>query len=168
MEISPQCFVITDYMSQFLWECGGFALIIDYGHEREKSDTFRAFCKHKLHDPLSKPGTADLTADVDFLSIKEIAQKDNRLITFGPVTQRRFLRSLGIDVRLKMLLQNATGDQKQQIESGYHMITDEDKMGNCFKVLSLFPFVLKNHLARWPVAGFEDEIKSTDKADSSK
>ncbi|XP_014475689.1 PREDICTED: NADH dehydrogenase [ubiquinone] complex I, assembly factor 7 homolog [Dinoponera quadriceps] len=167
VEISPQCFVIMDYMSQFLWECGGFALVIDYGHEREKSDTFRAFSRHKLHDPLLKPGTADLTADVDFLSMKEIAQKDNRLITFGPVTQKRFLKSLGIDLRLKMLLQNATSAQKQQIESGYHMITDEDKMGSCFKVLSLFPFILKDHLTKWPVVGFgEDEVKPRGKADS--
>lgn len=144
-------------MSQFLWECGGFALVIDYGHEGEKTDTFRAFYQHKLHDPLLNPGIADLTADVDFSSMKEIAEKDNRLITFGPVTQRKFLKSLGIDLRLKMILQNATNVQKQQIESGYHMITDEDKMGNCFKVLSFFPFVLKDHLKKWPVAGFENQ-----------
>lgn len=144
-------------MSQFLWECGGFALVIDYGHTREKSDTFRAFYQHKLHDPLLNPGTADLTADVDFLSMKEIAEKDDRLITFGPVTQREFLKSLGIDLRLQMLLQNATITQKEQIKSGYHMITDKDKMGDCFKVLSLFPFVLKDHLKKWPVAGFVDE-----------
>lgn len=157
MEISPQCSVIIDYMSQFLWECGGFALVIDYGHEREKTDTFRAFSQHKLHDPLLNPGTADLTADVDFLSMKEIAQKNDRLLVFGPVTQRKFLKSLGIDLRLKIILQNATGVQRQQIEWGYHMIIDEDKMGNCFKVLSFFPFVLKDHLKKWPVAGFMDE-----------
>ncbi|KYQ57178.1 hypothetical protein ALC60_03844 [Trachymyrmex zeteki] len=160
VEISPQCSVIIDYMSQFLWEHGGFALVIDYGHEREKTDTFRAFCEHKLHDPLLNPGTADLTADVDFLLLKEIAQKDDRLITFGPVTQRKFLKSLGIDLRLKMILQNASSNQKEYIESGYRMITDEDKMGNCFKVLSLFPFVLKDHLNKWPVAGFEDDNKT--------
>ncbi|XP_019884478.1 protein arginine methyltransferase NDUFAF7, mitochondrial [Camponotus floridanus] len=157
VEVSPQCSIIIDYMSQFLWECGGFALVIDYGHEGEKTDTFRAFYQHKLHDPLLNPGTADLTADVDFSLMKEIAEKDNRLITFGPVTQRKFLKSLGIDLRLKMILQNATNVQKQQIESGYHMITDEDKMGNCFQVLSFFPFVLKDHLKKWPVAGFENQ-----------
>ncbi|XP_012535613.1 protein arginine methyltransferase NDUFAF7 homolog, mitochondrial [Monomorium pharaonis] len=160
VEMSPQCSVTIDYVSQFLWEHGGFALVIDYGHEREKTDTFRAFRQHKLHDPLLNPGTADLTADVDFLLIKEIAQKDNRLITFGPVTQRKFLKNLNIDLRLKMILRNATKTQKEQIESGYHMITDEDKMGNCFKVLSLFPSVLKDHLKKWPVAGFEDESKT--------
>ncbi|KAL0117599.1 hypothetical protein PUN28_010419 [Cardiocondyla obscurior] len=160
VEISPQSSVIMDHMSQLLWEHGGFALIIDYGHEREKTDTFRAFCQHKLHDPLLNPGTADLTADVDFLLLKEIAEKDDRLIVFGPVTQRKFLKSLGIDLRLKIILQNATNTQKEQIESGYRMITDEDKMGNCFKVLSVFPFVLKSHLKKWPVTGFEDENKT--------
>lgn len=148
--------MIIDYLSQFLWECGGFALVIDYGHEREKTDTFRAFYQHKLHDPLLNPGIADLTADVDFLSMKEIANKDNRLIAFGPITQRKFLKNVGIDLRLKLILQNATDNEKQQLQSGYHMITDEDKMGNCFKVLSLFPSILKNHLQKWPVAGFEN------------
>lgn len=148
-------------MSQFLWECGGFGLVIDYGHEGEKSDTFRAFCQHKLHDPLSNPGIADLTADVDFLSMQKIAHRNDRLITFGPVTQRKFLKNLGIDLRLQMILKNATSIQNQQIKSGYHMITDEDKMGNCFKVLSLFPFILKDHLKKWPVAGFEDVENQT-------
>jgi len=37
------------------------------------------------------------------------------------------------------------------------MIIDEDKMGNCFKILSFFPFVLKDYLKNWPVGGFEDE-----------
>jgi len=157
VEISPQCSVIIDYLSQFLWECGGFALVIDYGHEREKMDTFRAFYQHKLHDPLLKPGTADLTADVDFLSMKEIAEKDNRLITFGPITQRNFLKSIGIDLRLKIILKNATDTQKQQIQSGYHIVTDKDKMGDCFKVLSFFPSVLKDHLKKWPVVGFENK-----------
>ncbi|EZA50348.1 MidA-like protein, mitochondrial [Ooceraea biroi] len=160
VEISPQCSVMMDHLSQFLYECGGFALVIDYGHEREKTDTFRAFCQHKLHDPLLKPGTADLTADVDFLSMKEVAEKDDRLITFGPVTQRTFLQNTGIDLRLKIILQNATDTQKQHIQSGYHMITDKDKMGDCFKVLSLFPFILKDHLKKWPVAGFEDETEA--------
>ncbi|XP_020293289.1 protein arginine methyltransferase NDUFAF7 homolog, mitochondrial isoform X2 [Pseudomyrmex gracilis] len=160
VEISPECLVTIDYMSQFLWECGGFALVIDYGHEREKTDTFRAFRQHKLHDPLLDPGTADLTADVDFLSMKEIAEKDNRSIVFGPITQREFLKCLGIDLRLKMILQNASVIQKQQIKSGYHMIIDEDKMGNCFKVLVFFPSILKNYLTKWPVAGFTNEVKS--------
>ena len=146
--------VITEHLSTFLQQFGGFALIVDYGHDGDKTDTFRAFRNHKQHDPLVDPGTADLTADVDFSLVKKIAEKENRLISFGPVDQRNFLKQLGIDVRLQMLLGIATEEQKREMESAYHMIMDEDKMGKCFKFLSLFPSVLKEHLTKWPVAGF--------------
>lgn len=53
-------------------EYGGLALIADYGHDGESKDSFRAFKKHKLHDPLVEPGSADLTADVDFNALKEV------------------------------------------------------------------------------------------------
>ncbi|KAG7199983.1 hypothetical protein KM043_014408 [Ampulex compressa] len=160
IEISPSSMVTVDYITQFLWENGGFALFIDYGHNGEKMDTFRAFCRHKLHDPLLNPGSADLTADVDFSLIKKIAEKDDRMVTFGPITQRDFLKNLGIDVRLQRLLKSASDEQKHHIEHGYHMITDVDKMGQRFKVLSIFPFVLKDHLQKWPVAGYPLEKKS--------
>nr|XP_031839956.1 protein arginine methyltransferase NDUFAF7, mitochondrial isoform X2 [Nomia melanderi]XP_031839957.1 protein arginine methyltransferase NDUFAF7, mitochondrial isoform X2 [Nomia melanderi] len=154
IEISPQSLVIVDYIAQYLWEYGGFALICDYGHNDDQTDTFRAFSKHKVHDPLLHPGTADLTADVDFAAIKNVAEKDNRLITFGPIAQACFLKNLGIDVRLKILLQNATKEERERLESGYRMIMDDDKMGKRFKVLSLFPFVVKEYFQKLPVAGF--------------
>ena len=36
------------------------------------------------------------------------------------------------------------------------MMVDEDKMGERFKLFSLFPSVLKEHLVRYPVSGFVD------------
>ncbi|XP_015434992.1 PREDICTED: NADH dehydrogenase [ubiquinone] complex I, assembly factor 7 homolog [Dufourea novaeangliae] len=154
IEVSPQSLVLVDYMAQYLWECGGFALICDYGHSGDKTDTFRAFCRHKAYNPLLNPGIADLTADVDFAAIKRIAEKDDRLITFGPVPQACFLRCLGIDVRLKKLLRNASKDAHEQLESGYQTIMDEDKMGKRFKILSLFPSILKEYFQEFPVTGF--------------
>ena len=160
MEISPESLVIIDYIAEHLWECGGVALICDYGHNGDKTDTFRAFSQHKVHDPLSRPGSADLTADVDFAALRKVAAKDNRLIAFGPVTQTSFLKSLGIDVRLEMLLKNATKEEREHLESGYRMIMDSDKMGTCFKVLSLFPSIVKDILQNVPVAGFYSEGKN--------
>ncbi|CAK9825793.1 Protein arginine methyltransferase NDUFAF7, mitochondrial [Anthophora retusa] len=154
VEISPESLVIIDYIANFLWEYGGFALICDYGYNGDKTDTFRGFSRHTVHDPLLRPGTADLTADVDFALLKKIAEKDDKLITFGPVTQASFLTNLGIHMRLKMLLQNVSQEERKSLESGYHMIMDEDKMGARFKVLSLFPSVLKEFLEKIPVAGF--------------
>ncbi|XP_076291709.1 protein arginine methyltransferase NDUFAF7, mitochondrial [Lasioglossum baleicum] len=154
VEVSPQTLVTVEYIAQYLQECGGFAWICDYGHSGDKTDTFRAFSQHKLHDPLSYPGTADLTADVDFAVIKKVAEKDNSLLTFGPITQACFLKNLGIDVRLQMLLQNASEEVRKRLESEYEMIMDESKMGSKFKVLSLFPFILKDHFQKLPIAGF--------------
>ncbi|XP_011298325.1 NADH dehydrogenase [ubiquinone] complex I, assembly factor 7 homolog isoform X2 [Fopius arisanus] len=158
VEISPQTLSIIDYLATFLQECGGFSLIADYGHSGEKTDTFRAFKDHKQQDPLDNPGNADLTADVDFSSIRKIATRDNRTIIFGPVEQREFLMQLGIDVRLNMLLQKCPKEHRQELEAGYHMIIDEDKMGTCFKMLAMFPAVLKEHLTKYPVTGFFEKI----------
>lgn len=154
IEISPETLVIVDYIADFLWEHGGFSLICDYGHNGDKTDTFRGFFQHKIHDPLLHPGTADLTADVDFAAIKKIAEKDDRLIAFGPVNQSNFLQNLGIDVRLQMLLKNVSEEKKKSLKSQYHMIMDEDKMGTRFKVLSLFPSILKEYYTKIPVVGF--------------
>ncbi|XP_017756410.1 PREDICTED: NADH dehydrogenase [ubiquinone] complex I, assembly factor 7 homolog isoform X2 [Eufriesea mexicana] len=154
VEISPESLVIVDHIADFLWECGGFALICDYGHNGDKTDTFRGFSQHKVHDPLLHPGSVDLTADVDFAAIKKIAEKNNRLITFGPVTQASFLQNLGINVRLQILLQNVPKEEIESLKSGYHMIMDENKMGTRFKVLSLFPSILKEYFRKVPVAGF--------------
>ncbi|XP_034189332.1 protein arginine methyltransferase NDUFAF7, mitochondrial [Osmia lignaria lignaria] len=160
IEVSPQTLVIIDHIAEYLWECGGFALICDYGHSGDKTDTFRAFLQHKIHDPLVRPGIADLTADVDFAAIKKVAEKNNRLITFGPVTQASFLKNLGIDVRLQMLLKNISEGEREQLESEYQMIMDENGMGTRFKVLSLFPSILKEYFQPLLIAGFYDKYKT--------
>ncbi|XP_043253516.1 protein arginine methyltransferase NDUFAF7, mitochondrial [Colletes gigas] len=157
VEVSPQSLLTVEYIAQYLTEWGGFALICDYGHNGDKSDTFRAFFQHKIHDPLLHPGTADLTADVDFKAITEVAKKDNKLITFGPVTQASFLKNLGIDVRLQILLKRASEEERKHLESEYQMIMDEDKMGRRFKVLSLFPSILKCYFEKLPVSGFSNK-----------
>lgn len=54
-----------------------------------------------------------------------------------------------------MLLKNCRSDKgREDILSGYHMIMDSDKMGECFKVASFFPAVLNEYLQQFPVAGF--------------
>lgn len=79
---------------------GGIGIVIDYGHEGTKEDTFRGFLQHKLHDPLVDPGTADLTTDVDFSLIKKLFHE--KAMICGPVNQRDFLSRIGIDYRLQV------------------------------------------------------------------
>lgn len=156
IEYSLESDQIIEHISYRLEEHGGFALIMDYGHIGDKTDTFRAFKNHQLHDPLCDPGTADLTADVDFQHIMKIAETDNRLITFGPVQQGDFIARLNGAERLDILLQAAGSDENvAKLKSGYNMLTQADKMGERFNFLSMFPSVLQKHLKRFPVTGFQ-------------
>lgn len=108
-----------------------------------------------MHDPLTEPGTADLTADVDFKQMKQFVEKNEKLITFGPVEQRDFIKKLGGDVRIDRLVQDAVPDVRSQIQSGYEMLTDPKQMGSRFKFFSMFPSVLRDHLSKYPAVGFD-------------
>ena len=66
LEISPSAWNIISHLQTRIVEDGGAGLIADYGHQGEDGDTLRAFARHKQVDPLRLPGTADITADVDF------------------------------------------------------------------------------------------------------
>lgn len=108
-----------------------------------------------MHDPLTEPGTADLTADVDFKQMKQFVERNDKLITFGPVEQRDFIKKLGGDVRIDRLVQSAVPDVRSQIQSGYEMLTDPKQMGSRFKFFSMFPSVLRDHLSKYPAVGFD-------------
>lgn len=84
-----------------------------------------------------------------------MVEKNDRLITFGPVEQRVFMSKLGGDVRLDRLLKSAVPNARSQIQSGYDMLTDPKEMGSRFKFFSMFPSVLADHLRKYPAAGFD-------------
>lgn len=60
----------------------------------------QGFKGHQLHDVLLSPGSADLTADVDFSYLRRMA--GGGVACLGPVTQRSFLKNMGIDTRLQV------------------------------------------------------------------
>ncbi|XP_011501345.1 PREDICTED: NADH dehydrogenase [ubiquinone] complex I, assembly factor 7 [Ceratosolen solmsi marchali] len=158
IEFSLEAMLIIQNISSVITENGGFALIIDYGHNGDKTDTFRAFRQHQQCDPLLKPGTADLTADVDFAFLKQAALESNKVLCFGPVNQNDFLKELCIDIRLLNLFKNSSIEQKKQLELGYNKIMDPKGMGTCFKVVSMFPYVLKDYFEKFPVHGFQSYV----------
>lgn len=57
--------------------------------------------------------------------------------------------------RLENLLANSSDDEKEVLKSGFDMLVNPEKMGSRFKFLSIFPKVLKDHLIKYPVAGFK-------------
>ncbi|KAK7791807.1 hypothetical protein R5R35_005113 [Gryllus longicercus] len=152
VELSISTVLIVQHMASRVEEDGGIVLLADYGHDGSGCDTFRAFRQHKLHDPLVDPGTADLTADVDFSAIRNAAEP--KLITYGPTDQGEFLERMGIKLRLNVLLEQCNDNEKTRLRSSYNMLVDSDKMGKRFKFFAMFPAVLKEHLDKFPVAGF--------------
>jgi len=154
VEISPKASSIVSAMSQRIDEFGGAALIGDYGNDYAPRDTFRGFRGHSLHDVLTEPGTADLTADVDFLNLKRSCSEHT--ICYGPVEQGDFLRAMGIEVRLQKLTQSttATEEAKAQLKSAYDMLVSPDQMGKRFKFMSVFPKTMSQIHSKFPPAGF--------------
>ncbi|XP_056422949.1 protein arginine methyltransferase NDUFAF7, mitochondrial isoform X2 [Hyla sarda] len=138
IEVSPKAAVIIQKLANQINTSGGAALIADYGHSGDKTDTFRGFRTHQLHDVLMDPGTADLTADVDFSFLRRIV--GNTVASLGPITQQEFLKNMGIDLRMKVLLENNsdTATQQHLLES-YDVLMNPCKMGKRFKFFSMFP-----------------------------
>ncbi|MDD9990597.1 MAG: SAM-dependent methyltransferase [Rhodospirillales bacterium] len=116
---------------------GGAALIVDYGHEQQGfGDTLQAVKRHNRHDVLDAPGTADLTAHVDFSALAAAARREGAQV-FGPVPQGRFLKALGIDTRAARLRQDASADQATEIDAALRRLTGAHGMGELFKALAI-------------------------------
>ena len=79
-------------------------LFIDYGYLGPAvGDTFQAIRAQRYEDPLAAPGTADLTAHVDFAAFAADARAAG-LSVDGPRTQAEFLGALGIVERTSRLM----------------------------------------------------------------
>jgi SAM-dependent MidA family methyltransferase len=80
------------------WLRRGYVLFIDYGSEGPTaSGAVHGYRSQRVeHDVLSEPGTADITAGVDFEAIARRAEQRG-LETLGLVSQRDALLALGYD-----------------------------------------------------------------------
>jgi NADH dehydrogenase [ubiquinone] 1 alpha subcomplex assembly factor 7 len=113
------------------------ALIIDYGHDESGfGDTLQAVRDHRFAVTLADPGSADLSAHVDFADLKRQASALG-LAPYGPMAQGEFLLRLGLGERRNRLLQRATAAQAEAIASGASRLVDPKQMGVLFKVLAL-------------------------------
>ncbi|WZZ81199.1 hypothetical protein YC2023_101771 [Brassica napus] len=120
VEISPKSMDLTQEIAKRIGSDGGGALIIDYGKDGIILDSLQAIREHKFVNILDNPGSADLSAYVDFPSIKHSAEEASENVTVrGHMTQSRFLGSLGINFRVDALLQNCDDEQAESLRSGY-------------------------------------------------
>ncbi len=115
---------------------GGAALFLDYGHaDAGFGDTLQAVSGQDYAEPLEAPGEVDLTSHVDFEAFASLARGTVRAI--GPVTQRDFLRQLGIEARAEILRQNAKDEMRAEIAISLERLTGPAPgMGEMFKALA--------------------------------
>ena len=136
VEYCPAVPAICETVGTRIAAHGGAALMIDYGGWRSLGDTLQAVYRHEFVDPLQSPGSADLTAHVDFEAIAAAARpaRHSRLTPQGV-----FLERLGITARAQALARNLGGEELEAHVAGHRRLTHPDEMGNLFQVMGLYP-----------------------------
>lgn len=118
---------------------GGAALVIDYGYNgppKNSQETLQGVRDHQYHDVLDAPGTADLTAHVDFHALKQAAAEEGAA-GYGTVTQGEFLKTLGAAVRVEKLCEKLESDAKSAMMAAYARLTSPRYMGELFKAICI-------------------------------
>ena len=109
------------------------ALFIDYGPMRSGvGSSVQAIRDGKFAHPLAEPGSADITAHVDFAAIAA------RCNAQGPVKQNAFLTGLGLFQRTEFLaLRNPA--KAFALRQAAERLTAPEAMGSLFKAMVLCP-----------------------------
>lgn len=108
-------------------------LLIDYGHTGPQlGETLQAVRAHTFEHPLTSPGEADLSCQVDFAAVADAIRP--ALAVEGPTTQAEFLGSLGIIHRASRLMA-ANPAKSNAIEIAIARLMNPQGMGGRFKVL---------------------------------
>jgi NADH dehydrogenase [ubiquinone] 1 alpha subcomplex assembly factor 7 len=140
-EESPASLGTVHAIASRLASYGGAALIIDYGPARHTGgDSLQALKSHRPHDPLADPGTADITAHVDFAALGQAA-RDAGAEVHGPMEQGPFLLALGLAARAERLraaaLARNRADQATAVGTAFKRLIAPTEMGSLFKTLAI-------------------------------
>ena len=139
VEVSPATLTIGREIGRRVATDGGAALVVDYGTEAPSGrPSLQAVRKHARAEVLDRPGTADLTAHVDFAALRN-ALAAGGTETHGPTAQGTLLNALGIGERGTILQRNATTKQARAIDAARQRLTDAAQMGELFKALAAVP-----------------------------
>lgn len=136
-ELCPEAAAIIKQAGRLFTGRGGACLFIDYGYADVATNpgTLQALKHHQYHPVLEALGTADITAHVDFLALKDAALAAH-LMPLPLATQGNFLNRLGIHARLKALEARANAEQKKALASQMERLILPDQMGTLFKVFA--------------------------------
>jgi len=129
----------------------GFVMVIDYGHEASElysvghsSGTLTTFARHTASGPespgvppwLSHPGEQDITAHVDFTSVRAAAEKEG-LVTLGFLDQTYFLLALSQNLENRSNLENPSNLENLKKRLALKTLIMPGGLGSTMKVLIL-------------------------------
>jgi NADH dehydrogenase [ubiquinone] 1 alpha subcomplex assembly factor 7 len=171
LEVCPAGCALAQDIAQRVEAHGGAALIVDYGKDGASADSLRGIRNHEFVSPLVDPGKVDLSADVDFASLRAAVESlpgerlrkrgrndgndggrhQSAATVHGTVGQGEFLKNMGVETRLHALLTGGHLDEAQQeaLFASYLRLTDPEEMGNVYRVMAIV-----SGAGDGPMAGF--------------
>jgi NADH dehydrogenase [ubiquinone] 1 alpha subcomplex assembly factor 7 len=115
----------------------GAALFIDYGPAASAAgESLQALRGGRPADPLADPGSADLSAHVDFQSFASAARAAGAAVS-GPVPQGLFLTRLGLFRRLDRLARGQRPAEAAALGAARRRRPPPRRLGRLFKALGL-------------------------------
>jgi NADH dehydrogenase [ubiquinone] 1 alpha subcomplex assembly factor 7 len=132
----PACTIISQLATRFAHQ-PGVALFLDYGPtESAAGDSLQALRDGKPADPLAEPGSADLTAHVDFAALSRAAQAAGAAV-HGPLAQGLLLTRLGLFQRTDRLARGLSATKAFALIESARRLAEPDRMGRLFKALAI-------------------------------
>ena len=137
LELNEPALAIAAFLGHRLSIRPGAALFLDYGPEHSApGDSLQALRDGRPADPLTDPGTADLTAHVDFAAFAAAARAAGAA-AHGPVAQGLFLTRLGLFQRTDRLARTQPPSRPLALIEAARRLAEPDRMGRLFKALAL-------------------------------
>ena len=136
LEVAPAAVGWTHTVALRLRTQGGAALILDYGPAGSATgDSLQGIKGGRPADPLADPGSADLTAHVDFEALAHVARAAGAAV-HGPLPQGVFLERLGLGARTARLAA-ANPARMAELYGAAARLAEPARMGSLFKALCL-------------------------------
>jgi NADH dehydrogenase [ubiquinone] 1 alpha subcomplex assembly factor 7 len=137
VEVCESARAVVDLVARRVVRDGGAALFLDYGPaESASGDSLQALRAGRPADPLDEPGTADLTAHVDFAALARVARAAGAAV-HGPVAQGPFLARLGLFQRTGRLAQTQPPGRAAALVQAAQRLAEPDRMGRLFKAMAV-------------------------------
>tara|TARA_B100000575_G_C23125668_1_gene652140 strand:+ start:832 stop:1896 length:1065 start_codon:yes stop_codon:yes gene_type:complete len=122
----------------------GCILMIDYGYLKPNNqNTLQSVMKHKKNKLLDNLGKADVTAHVNFTLLNEFFSK-NGLKMKDIISQKNFLKTMGILERAKIIEKNMKFSEKSDLYLRIQRLLSPRYMGDLFKVILAYNFKNNN------------------------